>query len=125
MLKQITAIFLLIAFSVQVFNRTVIVLDYYTNTNAFAKNCENKALPMLHCNGKCQMMKKLREEEKKNQQNPERRAENKNEVLSSRSFFTSLPLGKPAVSDIVYSYLHISIPKEPYTDIFHPPDLFV
>lgn len=34
------------------------------------------------------MMKKLKQEEKKDEQNPERKAENKNEILlSSKSFF--------------------------------------
>jgi len=33
------------------------------------------------------MMKKLKHEEKQDQQDPERRSENKIEVLSSRSFF--------------------------------------
>jgi hypothetical protein len=89
MFRQFAVIFLLIAFSGQVFNRTVIVLDYYTNTASFARNCENKAQPIMHCKGKCQMMKKLKEEEKKEQQVPERMAV-KNEVVSSKSFFTTV-----------------------------------
>jgi len=36
---------------------------------------------MLHCNGKCQLAKKLKQEEKKDRQNPERKLENKNEVV--------------------------------------------
>lgn len=43
---------------------------------------------MLHCDGKCVLAKKLKQEENKDQQNPERKMENKNEVLSSKSFFT-------------------------------------
>jgi hypothetical protein len=89
MWKQVTAAILLLAFMTSSFCNAVIVLDYYTNTAAFAKNCENKALPKMHCNGKCQMMKKLKQEEKKDQNNPERKAENKNEIVSSKSFFTA------------------------------------
>ena len=38
------------------------------------------------------MMKKLQQEEKKDQENPDRKAENKNEiVLSSKSFAPFLP----------------------------------
>ena len=33
----------------------------------YAKNCINKARPKLHCNGKCQMMKKMRKRKKKKQ----------------------------------------------------------
>jgi hypothetical protein len=45
---------------------------------------------MLHCNGKCQLAKKLKQQEKKEQQNPELKLENKNEIFSSRSFFSLL-----------------------------------
>jgi hypothetical protein len=111
------------AFAVQSFQKAVIVLDYYANTASFAKNCENKARPTLHCKGKCQMMKKLKEEEKKDQQNPERKTENKDQVVSSKSYFVFLTL-KSADGE-----KNISVFKESYTptgttaDIFHPPAL--
>ena len=41
------------------------MINYYTNTAAFAKNCVNKAKPKLHYNGKCQMMKKCRRAKRK------------------------------------------------------------
>ncbi len=91
MFKQVIAFLFLSAFILQVFSKVFIVVDYFTNTQAFAKNCENKAKPKMHCNGKCQMMKKLKQEEKKDEQNPERKGENKNEyVLSSKSFYPEL-----------------------------------
>ncbi len=90
MFRQILAISFLLIFAANVFNRAVIVFDYYANTTSFAKSCENKARPMMHCNGKCQMMKKLQEEEKKDQQSPERKSENKAETtLSTKSFFAT------------------------------------
>ena len=81
MLKQITAAVLLLAFTASSFCRAVIAMDYYTNTTAYAKNCENKSLPKLHCNGKCQMMKKLQQEEKKTRVVPK-----KKQVIKQRSF---------------------------------------
>lgn len=91
MFKQIIAFVFLLAFGVQTFSKAFIVFDYFANTKAYAKNCENKAKPIMHCNGKCQMMKKLKQEEKKDEQNPERKSENKNEiVLSSKSFYPLL-----------------------------------
>ncbi len=90
MLRQATATIFILAFLVQSFSGQFIRIDYYLNTAAFAKNCENKARPKMHSNGKCQMMKKMQQEEKKNQQVPERRPEKKNEVLSSKSFFCSV-----------------------------------
>ena len=60
MLKKIFAFILILAIAAQTFNQLTIVIDYYTNRAVYAKNCENKAKPMLHCNGRCQMMKKLK-----------------------------------------------------------------
>ena len=61
------------------------MVEYYANTSAFAKNCENKAKPAMHCNGKCQMMKKIKAAESKEQQMPERKMENKIELFSCSS----------------------------------------
>jgi hypothetical protein len=119
----LAAILLLFAFSAQIFNRAAIVLGYYANTASFAKNCENKTVPKLHCNGKCQMLKKLREEEKKEQQNPERKIDNKNEVASSKSFFTNGLIKKPIITHSYFVYFNTSFPAGTATDIFHPPAL--
>lgn len=80
-MRHFIFILVLTAFTIQTFNKVVIVFNYYTHTAVFAKNCENKAKPKLHCNGRCQMMKKLKQEENKDRQNPERRNDNKDEVL--------------------------------------------
>jgi len=112
----------LFAFAVQTFNKAFIVLDYTTNTKTYAQNCENKAKPKLQCNGKCQMVKKLQQEEKKDAENPERKAENKNEiVLSSRSFFITMHIFY-AEENRSYAVLAaanvINFPRK----IFHPPN---
>ncbi|HTN46890.1 MAG TPA: hypothetical protein VL098_11130 [Flavipsychrobacter sp.] len=93
MLKQFTALIFCMAFALQTFHKAFIVLDYHANKTAYLERCENKARPKMHCNGKCQMKKKLQEEQKKEEKNPERKAESKNGiVLSSKSFFPSIPL---------------------------------
>ena len=54
----------------QTFWKWAIVIEYNMNRNFIAKNlCINKVKPKLHCNGKCQMMKRLAEEEKQNSSN--------------------------------------------------------
>jgi len=75
MFRPLTASLFLMAFVIQMFSGQLIVLDYYANTTAFAKNCINKARPKMHCNGKCQMMKKLQQQENKDQQTPGHRSE--------------------------------------------------
>lgn len=121
MFRQVAAIFLFFSFALQVFNRSLIVLDYFANTASFAKACENKARPLLHCNGKCQMMKKLKEEEKKDQQNPERKSENKDDVVSSQSFFTTFLAEKTIVLKSFTTHYSAFISQEAYRDIFRPP----
>ncbi len=76
---------------------------------------------MLHCNGKCQMMKKIRAEEKKEQESQERKMGSKVEVLSSKSFFTST---SELFSTLIYSHYftgtecnEMHMPRS----IFHPP----
>lgn len=123
MFRHITVILLLLAFAIQPLQQALVVLDYYTHTAAYAKNCENKARPMLHCNGKCQMMKKLKEEEKKEQQNNERKLENKIEVLSSKSFFATFSIKAISTSKVFHTYHTIIFPNGVSPAIFHPPSL--
>ncbi len=77
----------------------------------------------MHCNGKCQLMKRLKEQEKKEQQMPERKADNKNEVTSSESFFAILPFPEQVYHKTFSSYFNTSFPKGAHSDIFHPPGL--
>lgn len=118
--KQLGALLILFAFLTQTFSRTFILVDYYTNTEAYAKNCENKDKPVMHCNGKCQMMKKITAQEKKDQQNPERKVQNEI-ALSAKSYFAKVSSVETPVSRIVYPTLAGGEEvRMPHT-IFHPP----
>ena len=77
-MKPVSAILLIVAFFAQCFDQSFIVIRFYANQAYYAKVCENKARPTLHCNGKCQLAKKLRQAEKKDQQNPGPRLNNNN-----------------------------------------------
>jgi hypothetical protein len=120
MLKQVTTSILLLAFMASSFCRAVIVMDYYTNTPVYAKNCENKARPKMHCNGKCQMMKKLQQQDKQDQGNSERKAANKNEVVSSKSFFTTTFIFQSPPARY-YAIPVVQHPVDRVYDFFHPP----
>jgi hypothetical protein len=121
--KQITAFILLAGFLIQTFSGFIIVADYYTNTAAYAKNCINKARPNLKCHGKCQVMKKLAQEEKNEKENAAGKFTNKNEeLLFSKAYFAVVP---PAAIEIVagikrYQPTH-NISIGCYCEIFHPP----
>lgn len=123
MLRYCATILLLIAFTLQTFERTWMVIDYYANTGAFAKNCENKFKPGLHCNGQCVLMKKLKEQESKDEQNPERRPESKSDVIYSHSFFATLsPTGFKVISTSYPPAFEGTTRCMPRT-FFHPPNL--
>jgi len=112
------------AFTIQTFNKSFVVYDYYANTGSYAKNCINKAKPQLHCNGKCQMMKKLQREEKKDQQNQERKEYYKHLItLSAKSFFATLPINFISFNEILYPTFNEDKEFKISNKIFHPPCL--
>jgi len=119
--KKIFAVILLMAFGTQTFGNNLFLLEYQVNKSRFAKNCVNKARPQMHCNGQCQLMKKIKQEQKKDEQNPERKLENRMEVLSFSCSFTT---------GVRINYFFINLAKTTYNpgnpvhrslDIFHPP----
>jgi hypothetical protein len=120
MFRPITAGIFFMAFLAQSFSGQLMMLGYYANRTAFAKNCENKAKPAMHCNGKCQLMKKMQQEDKKDRQIPERKSENKDGPVSSGSFFCSV---ENFLKIIHNSYPTIPAPPthDRATSVFHPP----
>ncbi len=121
MLNRFIAIVLLLAFLGQTFSNSIIYLGYYIDKTSYAKNCINKYRPKLNCNGKCQLMKKIQEQEKKEQQAPERKLEFKAEVLSSRSSYAVL---KPVFIQVLkrnYYHADTGIPVDQPSSVFHPP----
>lgn len=118
-MKSVGAILLLIAFFTQSFNQSFIVFGFYASRSYYANICENKSRPILHCNGKCQLAKKLKQQEKKDQQNPERKLENKNEVI----FYSNFTNNFPFLSIARHCYFHYS--EDDIIDfsfpVFHPP----
>jgi len=55
----------------QSFSKWMIVLEYRLNSDYIAQHlCVNKSRPVLHCKGKCQMMKKMAEDEKQDNNVP-------------------------------------------------------
>ncbi len=73
---------------IQSFSPVIIISDYYVNVSRYAALCINKAKVEMHCNGKCQMTKKLKEEDSREKQNPDRSVKNQNDFfISNRQAF--------------------------------------
>jgi len=51
--------------------KTGIVISYQINKTYIAQElCENKEIPMMQCNGKCQLKAQLQKQESQNEQSP-------------------------------------------------------
>lgn len=120
MLRAATAILLLAAFTLQSFSKLFLVLNYYANNAAYAKQCVNKAVPLMNCNGQCLLMKKIQAEQTKEQKNPELKLENKNEVYAlMKNAFASHVIS--AVIDAYPLIGSIGHPADFSSAVFRPP----
>jgi hypothetical protein len=125
-MKLILIPLLMMLLLVQTFSSWMVVLQYQLNKNYIAKNfCVNKAKPKMHCNGKCQMMKRLAEEEKQNSSS----TTNNIKKIKIEQLFFSDETNKPTMPSLTYVALCYNeeqpFPKHssPVTSIFHPPSL--
>jgi hypothetical protein len=110
----------------QTFSKWLVVMEYNLNKDFVAqKLCINKTKPKLHCHGKCQMMKRLAEEETQNSTNS---TNNTSKIKIPELVFsnetTQLIITLPAGSTISYNA------EPPFfmgnaviSAIFHPPAL--
>jgi len=121
-MKGVATIVLLLLLSVQTFSKWMWVLDYNLNRNYIAATlCVNKAKPMLHCNGQCQLAKKLAADDT----NSNTSGNTVQKVELSTAFFkpeTALNLAPLTAA--------VALPKAVYTlqpctseitAVFHPP----
>ncbi len=122
--RRTAAFLLLLVFFAQAFSRYFLVADYYVNTSTYLANCVNKDRPWMHCNGRCQLCKKLHQQAgAEDKQAPERKSGNSgNETLYSASFFADFnALHLVAVINLQYSELPAGKPVGMPRTFFHPP----
>ncbi len=113
---------MLISIALSVFAQGVVVLHYYINKAYIAKNlCENRSRPMLHCDGKCVLAKKLAAQEKEQQESGMFFTE-KFEVVSVGSNFIELPLPFFKELPIAAGNYRSKPLSQGFTTIFQPPD---
>jgi hypothetical protein len=120
-IKKIIAFVLLLSVLASSFSGMLLVADYYANTGAYAKNCINKLKPLLHCNGKCQLMKKIEEQEKKDQQNADSKMFFKSIILSSKTFYAVSPHPVQTLLLPTFTLNTMGTELDCVSDIFHPP----
>ena len=122
--RRTAAFLLLLVFFAQAFSRYLLVADYYVNTSAYIANCVNKDRPWLHCNGRCQFCKKLRQQDNpEDKQTPERKSGNNwDETLYSSSSLADLTtLHLVALTHLQYPESPEGKPVGMPRTLFHPP----
>jgi hypothetical protein len=122
-MKKLIAFLLLIAFAAQTFSQVITVTNFYIHKSYIAaKLCENRYRPMMHCNGKCILAKKFKQQEKKERQNPQCKLENKSEVFTSLSYFL-IGIQSRTTQPFIYSLHKSGKPVDCSFKFFHPPSL--
>lgn len=119
---KLTAVLLIISIISSSFSRFFIYAGFEMNKSYIAaKLCENRNKPWLHCNGKCYLMKKIKQAEDK-QSNTERESqrnliqESFCEEVQQVKFYTQL------LRVIAIPNNRIDLPQG-YSAIFRPPQL--
>jgi hypothetical protein len=119
-MKFILVPILMLLVLAQTFSKWLIVVEYRINRDYISKNlCENKTRPKLHCNGKCQMMKKMAEEEKQNSAGSTVKLKVQDIVLFHE--WISLPESYFASAKNNYRFLSEKAYTSPLSSIDHPP----
>lgn len=122
-MKFVAVPILLLLIMTQVFSNWFVVLSFKLNRDYIAKNlCENRYRPKLNCKGNCVLMKKLKEEEKKEQNAPANlKLEITSIILSSKSFFAITETPVFVLTTSSRSAENSGKPVDRTADIFHPP----
>ena len=110
---------------IQTFSKWLVIMEYAINKEYIAKNlCVNRSKPKLHCNGKCQLMKKMAAEEDQSNTNSSGSAIAKisiSEVLFNDEL-TAINFQAPLVNSApFYSYYLLKNYASPLSSVFHPP----
>ena len=122
-MKYTLVILLLAALMAQTFSRSIAIADYMVNLEAYKKACINKAKPKLQCNGKCQMLKKVKKQEGDSEASaPILKLNHLEVVLSSKSFFPSISVVSTNNSSSYFTYTD-DYSSDYLGAIFHPPSI--
>lgn len=120
-LKPFIAILLVSAFMLQSASKLLLIVNYQVNKETITKLfCENKAKPILKCNGRCHLKKQLEKEEKK-ENAPSNNIKNKIEIQlfsENKSFAFLNNMRNKDQHHFIYLF---SLSDSHLSSVFHPP----
>jgi hypothetical protein len=110
----------------QSFSKVLLMIDYQANkTYIMTFLCINRDKPQLHCEGKCQLAKKIKDQDQSDKNTSGKRPVQELPTnLFCQDLFALPTLGFGAVQDPVAFY-RPGLPVRMYPAIFHPPQSLV
>ncbi|MBT9484085.1 hypothetical protein [Sediminibacterium sp.] len=126
MRRQLIILMFLSSLMVQVFAGFILKADYAINRAVYIKSCINKNKPVLKCNGKCQLSKKILAAEKEQQNAAQKGSYQFNisiEILCNTVFIPSINKLEISINPIKFQYGNKDELAGHHENIFHPPQL--
>jgi hypothetical protein len=122
-LQKVFVYILVIALLGQTFGQGLCYVGYLVEKQEYIKRCVNKARPQMRCNGKCQLMKKMQEQQQQEQGPiPQLKLVEKTNVISSKSFFPIYVCDEVYVNANIPLLYSIGSPIDYSASLFHPPN---
>lgn len=126
MFRGPVVILLIITILTQSLSKGIIVLSYFTNKQAYERYCINKSRPQLHCDGKCQMAKKIKAEEERDQKDPLKSSSFHEVAMTDKHHFVSIPAEFRSIQNNIYLFPYsIGKARTMSRSCFHPPNIAV
>lgn len=119
MFKQVTTLIMIVSVLVQTFSKGIVILGYYSQKEYISKYlCENRNTPKMNCCGKCQLRKRLSQED--------RPGKTKETIRHTIDEIALIPLvvqmsPLPPLAIKKYIDLHSSLPSYAPAVVFRPP----
>ena len=116
---------LILLLMTQTFSQWIVIISFNLNRDFIAKNiCENRYRPKLNCKGNCVLMKKMKLEQKEEQNVPGPvKVEIASVVLSSKSYFATAEIPVFNSNTVFTIAGNSGKPVDRTITIFHPPSL--
>lgn len=121
-MKNIFVISLLAIMLLQVFSKVLVVVDYQANKEFIMEFlCINRDKPELECEGKCQLTKKLKEQQESDKQANERGQKQEVQVnLYCQNLFSLRAFIQPTIVSFSAAY-SCNYSSDVHQSIYHPP----
>jgi len=121
-MKLLAASILILLICIQSFASWVIIAEYAINKDYITRNlCVNKERPKLHCNGKCQLAKKLAAEENQNSSDSFNHAKISVDLICFQQAFPANIISQEKNLDESFASYKHSLGVLLPTAVFHPP----